>query len=304
MKFSVFQLSRKGGRQNNEDRMGYCHTKKSAIFLLADGMGGHPQGEVAAELTLQVMAGLFQEDAKPELPDVGAFLTRAVMVAHRQILRHAAQRNMPDTPRTTIVAAVVQDGAVSWIHCGDSRLYLVRDGELLVRTRDHSFAERPHAVAIGAKVRKRLNRNVLFTCLGSPSKPMFEFTGPLALQQGDRLLLCSDGLWSHLSEDDIALRLSQMPVSQAIPELVEAALLKAGERGDNVTALGLEWETPNEVQLAAQQVSTDSLRPDFFASTVYGDLHDTSADELDDAAIDRSVAEVNAAIRQTSAKKN
>ncbi len=302
MKFSVFQLSRKGGRKNNEDRMGYCYSSKSAIFLLADGMGGHPQGEVAAELTLQVMAGMFQEDAKPELPDVGAFLSHAVMVAHRQILRHAAQTQMPDTPRTTIVAAVVQDGTVSWIHCGDSRLYLVRDGELLVRTRDHSFAERPHAVAVSSRLRKRLNRNVLFTCLGSPTKPVFEVTGPLALQQGDRLLLCSDGLWSHLSEDEISLQLSQKPVSQAIPELVEAALLKAGDRGDNVTAIGLEWETPNEVQLAAQHISTDSLQPDFFASTVYGDFPDTAPDELDDASIERSMAEVNATIRRTSAK--
>ena len=303
MKFSVFQLSRKGGRKNNEDRMGYCYTSKSAIFLLADGMGGHPQGEVAAELTLQVMAGMFQEDAKPALADVGAFLSHAVMVAHRQILRHAVQTKMTDTPRTTIVAAVVQGGAVSWIHCGDSRLYLVRDGQLLVRTRDHSFAERPHAVAIGAKLRRRLNRNVLFTCLGSPSKPMFELAGPFELQQGDRLLLCSDGLWSHLSENDIAVQLSQSPVSHAIPELVEAALLKAGERGDNVTALGLEWETPDTVQMAALQISTDALRPDFFASTVYGDLLDIPAEELDDAAMDRSVAEVNAAIRQTSAKR-
>ena len=302
MKFSVFQLSRKGGRKNNEDRMGYCYSSKSAIFLLADGMGGHPQGEVAAELTLQVMAGMFQEDAKPELPDVGAFLSHAVMVAHRQILRHAAQTQMPDAPRTTIVAAVVQDGTVSWIHCGDSRLYLVRDGELLVRTRDHSFAERPHAVAVSSRLRKRLNRNVLFTCLGSPTKPVFEVTGPLALQQGDRLLLCSDGLWSHLSEDEISLQLSQKPVSQAIPELVEAALLKAGDRGDNVTAIGLEWETPNEVQLAAQHISTDSLQPDFFASTVYGDFPDTAPDELDDASIERSMAEVNATIRRTSAK--
>ena len=304
MKFSVFQLSRKGGRKNNEDRMGYCYTSKAALFLLADGMGGHPQGEVAAELALQAMAGMFQEDAKPELPDVGAFLGNAVRVAHRQILRHAAQTQMTDTPRTTIVAALVQSGSVSWIHCGDSRLYLVRDGELLVRTRDHSFAERPHAMAIGLKLRKRLNRNVLFTCLGSPSKPVLEIAGPLALQQGDRLLLCSDGLWSHLSEQEIALQLSQKPVSQAIPELVETALLKAGDRGDNVTALGLEWETPDEVQLAAKHISTDALDPDFFASTVYGDVPDAAPQEIDDAAIDRSMAEVNAAIRQTAGKRD
>ena len=98
MKFSVFQVSRKGGRKNNEDRMGYCYTSGAAIFLLADGMGGHPRGEVAAELTLQVIAGMFHEDAKPELPDVGAFLTAAVMAAHRQILRYAVEQKMADAP--------------------------------------------------------------------------------------------------------------------------------------------------------------------------------------------------------------
>ena len=303
MKFSVFQVSRKGGRKNNEDRMGYCYTSGSALFLLADGMGGHPRGEVAAELTLQVMAGMFHEDAKPELPDVGAFLTAAVMAAHRQILRYRVEQKMADAPRTTIVAAVLQAGSLSWIHCGDSRLYLVRDGKLLERTRDHSFAERRNAVADGVKISRRLNRNVLFTCLGSPIKPVLELTGPRKLQHGDRMLLCSDGLWSHLSEEHIALQLSQSPVGEAVPQLVESALLKAGDRGDNVTALALEWDAPVKRLMASQEISTDALQPNFFASTVYGGLPNTAADDLDEAAMERSIAEINAAIRQTSARK-
>ena len=303
MKFSVFQVSRKGGRKNNEDRMGYCYTSGAAIFLLADGMGGHPQGEVAAELTLQVIAGMFHEDAKPELPDVGAFLTAAVMAAHRQILRYAVEQKMADAPRTTIVAAVLQAGVLSWVHCGDSRLYLVRDGKLLERTRDHSFAERPKAMIGGSSMPKRLNRNVLFTCLGSPIKPVLELTGPRTLQHGDRMLLCSDGLWSHLSDEHIAFHLTQSPIGEAVPQLVENALLKAGDRGDNVTALALQWDAPDEILLASQGISTDALQPDFFASTVYGGLPNAAGDDMDEAAMERSVAEINAAIRQTTARK-
>ena len=303
MKFSVFQLSRKGGRKNNEDRMGYCYSSAAAIFLLADGMGGHPQGEVAAELALQVMASMFEEDAKPELPDVGAFPTAAVMAAHRQILRHAGRAKMFDSPRTTIVAAVLQGGMVSWIHCGDSRLYLVRQGKLLARTRDHSFAERHPAAGVVLKLPKRINRNVLFTCLGSPIKPVLELTGPQVLHQGDRLLLCSDGLWSSLSEDDIAFQLSQKPVSQAVPDLVETALLKAGTRGDNVTALALEWETPDPASPEGNRISMDALHVDFFASTFQSDLSEPVAEAMDEASMERSVAEINASIRRAAARK-
>ena len=64
MKFSVFQISRKGGREKNEDRMGYCYTKSSGLFLLADGMGGHPDGEVAAQLALQTVAAHYQKRSK------------------------------------------------------------------------------------------------------------------------------------------------------------------------------------------------------------------------------------------------
>ncbi len=123
MKFSVFQISRKGGREKNEDRMGYCYTKSSGLFLLADGMGGHPEGEVAAQMVLQVISALYQKEATPEIADVKAFFNMAIMAAHRQILKYAAEKNLGDTPRTTLVAAIVQGGTATWVHCGDSRLY-------------------------------------------------------------------------------------------------------------------------------------------------------------------------------------
>lgn len=303
MKFSVFQVSRKGGRENNEDRMGYCYTRGAGLFLLTDGMGGHPQGEVAAQLALRVIAAMFQKAAKPELPDVTAFLTTALMAAHRQILRYAIEHSLLDSPRTTIVAAVVQAGSVSWIHCGDSRLYLVREGELLARTRDHSFFEQHLAGAASPKLAERINRNILFTCLGSPAKPVFEVAGPLALQQGDRLMLCSDGLWASLSDADIVYHLSHKPVSQAVPDLVENALRKAGQSSDNVTVIALEWETPDGFESTQGSTSTDSISNGVFASTVQGGWLDPTLEDMDDAAIERSIAEINDAIRRSAAKK-
>jgi serine/threonine protein phosphatase PrpC len=299
MKFSVFQLSRKGGRETNEDRMGYCYTRGSGIFLVADGMGGHPKGEVAAQLALETISMMYQNEAKPEIPDVGAFLTSALLAAHARVLRFAIEKGMSDNPRTTIVAVVLQDGYASWIHCGDSRLYLVREGELLVRTRDHSFSEQQQ----GAGATGPLNRNILFTCLGSPTKPLFDLAGPVKLQQGDKIMLCSDGLWGSLADPDIVYHLGQKTVAQAVPDLVDRALHKGGAESDNVTVMALEWETPDTSDSERSSISTDSISDGVFESTFQSDLSDSPCEDFDDDAIERSIAEINEAIRRTATKR-
>ena len=301
MKFSVFQISRRGGRESNEDRMGYCYTRESGVFVLADGMGGHPEGEVAAQIALQTVSALFQRQAKPALKDVPAFLSAALLAAHHQILRYSSDKGMADSPRTTLVIAVLQGGNATWVHCGDSRLYMVRAGELLTRTRDHSYMELRNIPA----GMERINRNVLFTCLGSPTKPIYDLTGPVPLEQGDRMLLCSDGLWGTLGDDEITQQMARQAVSQSVPELVEEALRKAGATSDNVTVLALEWETPDAFE-STQGVSTCSMGDSVFASTIQGSALDGMADDiddLDDAAIERSIAEINEAIRRSAARK-
>ena len=299
MKFSVFQVSRKGGREKNEDRMGYCYTRESGLFVMADGMGGHPEGEVAAQLALQTISALYQKEARPVVQDVNEFLTSALMGAHHQIIRYAGEKGMLDTPRTTVVAAIVQEGCASWIHCGDSRLYVVRDGELLTRTRDHSYLEQQNAGVIRLD---RINRNILFTCLGSPTKPVFDIAGPVTLQQGDKILLCSDGLWGTVPDSEIVKQLSALGVSDAVPELVELALRNGGEHCDNVTVLAFEWETPDAFE-STRGISTDSISAGVFASTIQAGVLDTMVEDLDDAAIERSIAEINEAIRRSAAKK-
>ena len=299
MRFSVFQLSRQGGREKNEDRMGYCYTRQAGMFAVADGMGGHPEGEVASQLALQVLSTQFQRECLPTLDNPLNFLQRAIGVAHRQLLAYARQRGMADSPRTTLVACILQQGTVWWAHCGDSRLYLLRGRDLLARTRDHSYAELRAALQTPEQARAT-NRNVLFTCLGSPIDPVIDGVGPLPLQGGDRLLLCSDGLWDNISDADIARQMSAETIDRTVPRLVEQALLAGGARCDNVTALAVEWESSDGPEPIADTLP-ESVDQDFPSTLRWGDddatVAPTAAAAFDDAELDRSIDQLNRALR-------
>jgi PPM family protein phosphatase len=304
MRFSVYQISRKGGREKNEDRMGYCYTRDSGLFALADGMGGHPEGEVASQLALQTLSAMFQRDAKPTLADPPRFLQESIIAGHHQLLRYANQRALIDTPRTTIVACLLQGNAAYWAHCGDSRLYMVRGEKLIARTRDHSYSELQHTISHVVPLGDRFNRNVLFTCLGSPGKPVVDTVGPMLMQPGDRMLLCSDGLWGTVADTVITEMLSRNAISDAVPELVEQALRNGGAKSDNVSVLAVEWESAED-SAGASDVSTESLGDEVFASTIQASVLGADApDELDDAEIERSIREINEAIRRSSQKKS
>ncbi|MFO1338182.1 MAG: PP2C family serine/threonine-protein phosphatase [Burkholderiaceae bacterium] len=302
MRFSVYQVSRKGGREKNEDRMGYCYTRDSGLFALADGMGGHPEGEVASQLALQTLAGAFQREAKPNLKSPLRFLQDAILAGHHQLLRYATEKGLVDTPRTTVVACVLQGRAAFWAHCGDSRLYLVRGGKLIARTRDHSYTELQQTLSQVVPIDAKFNRSVLFTCLGSPGKPVVDTVGPVTLQTGDRLIVCSDGLWSQLNDDEIVDLLATRSLSDAVPEMVERALRNGGSHGDNVTVLAVEWEAVEDSDSVAG-VSTRSLGEDVFASTIQASLADNAPGDLDEAEIERSIREINEAIQRSSSKK-
>jgi serine/threonine protein phosphatase PrpC len=305
MRFSVYQVSRKGGREKNEDRMGYCYTRDSGLFALADGMGGHPEGEVASQLALQTMAAMFQRDAKSTLADPLRFLHDAIVAGHHQLLRYATEKALMDTPRTTIVACVMQGDAAYWAHCGDSRLYLVREGKLIARTRDHSYTELQETLSHVVPLGEKFNRNVLFTCLGSPGKPVVDTAGPLLLHSGDRLLLCSDGLWGSVSDAEIAQELTLRTLADAVPELVERALRHAGAKSDNVTVIAAEWEAAEDRD-STTGISTDSLGEEVFASTIQAGVAvgELPSDELDEAEIERSIKEINEAIRRSNERKS
>jgi serine/threonine protein phosphatase PrpC len=138
MRFTIYQESRTGKRASNQDRIAHCYSREALLMLVADGMGGHLHGELAAQIATQYITQAFQREARPRLPDPGLFLSRALTGAHHAILDDALDRLLPEAPRTTLVACVVQDGAAHWAHAGDSRLYLLRRGHIVTRTRDHS----------------------------------------------------------------------------------------------------------------------------------------------------------------------
>lgn len=275
--------------------MGYCFTREAGLFALADGMGGHPEGEVAAQIALQTLAALFQQEARPVLHDPQRFLQETIVIAHQQLLRYAASKGLSDTPRTTVVACIMQGNQAWWAHCGDSRLYLVRAAKLIARTRDHSYSELQEALGRVGRGTEAFNRNVLFTCLGSPGKPMVDCQGPLVLEPGDRMLLCSDGLWGSMEDHEIVQQLGDSTIAEIVPELVEQALRRGGPRSDNVTVLAVEWE--GEGDPAGD--TTQNLGNSGFASTIQGALDADLVAAMDDEEIERSVREINEVIRQS-----
>lgn len=253
MRYSVAQDSRIGGRRVNEDSVAYVRSDRAVLLLLADGMGGHPKGEVASKLALTVMTDRFLASSKPRLNDVTLFLQDALLDANDQLVRLARAEKLADSPRTTLVAAVVQDGQITWVHCGDSRLYLFRDGAVYARTLDHSLLERDRQLGREPASQLPAYRNALFTCIGSESRPIFNMAGPVTLRPGDRVMLCSDGVWSVIEEALLIEALNKQTVDMAVPGLVEQAVRRGGPSGDNASCIVLAWPDQDDFLPTSRQ---------------------------------------------------
>ncbi len=306
MRFSIYQESKKGGRKVNQDRMGYLYTRDSLMMVVADGMGGHARGEVAAQITLQALASLYQRHAKPLLADPARFLEDAIQAAHRELHAYRAEHALPEAPRTTVVACVVQQGLAVWAHAGDSRLYLIRGSRIIERTEDHSRVN--HLVHSGLitpeEARDHPERNRIFNCLGAFVAPTVEVSHPAALHHGDLLLLCSDGLWGALPDRQIAETFHSRTVMRAVPDLVEAALERAGEEADNCTAVAMSWagaEAMDMVPPTEAPVSTLVMPEGAVASTIQiPRAGEEPGTELTDDQIDEAVSEIQQAIRRAA----
>ena len=138
MRFTIFQESRKGSRKVNQDRIAYTYSRDTLLLVVADGMGGHAGGEIAAQIAVRLFIERFQQEAKPILKNPLKFLQDTMLRAHAALGSYANQFSMLETPRTTCVACIVQAGHAYWAHVGDSRLYLYRQGGLIGQTKDHS----------------------------------------------------------------------------------------------------------------------------------------------------------------------
>jgi serine/threonine protein phosphatase PrpC len=310
MQFSVYQQTHIGGRKVNQDRMGYSFTRESLLLVLADGMGGHARGEVASTITLQTMSAMFQRQATPIIHNPERFLQDAMLESHEAILRYGVQHGVKDTPRTTVVACLVQHNAAIWAHCGDSRLYWVRGSQILARTLDHSHIE--HLISKGladpSERSTHPDRNKLYNCLGATSVPKIAMSRMSSLQAGDVLLLCSDGLWGVLPDSEIVHQLSNHTIVRAVPDLIGMATTIAGAEGDNTTALAIMWQgadDASELDGEPSTISTDMLKPDEVDGTIDASaptpvVTDTEIDVFDEDEIERAIAEIRGAIEKST----
>lgn len=243
MKYSVYQSSRKGGRPYNEDRLAYAHSERALLLVVADGMGGHAHGEVASQLTVDTLAHLFKAEAQPLLADPSGFLLDAVYAAHDAINAHAMAASLPDAPRTTCVACVVQEGMATWAHVGDSRLYHFNRDRFRMHTRDHSMVQEliDRGIFSEAEAEQQAGRNFLYNAVGGSMLPDIEVSDTVPLQAGDLLLLCSDGFWGTLAPDEILAELAARPLQQAVQRLLDVAEERGGPRCDNLSVLALRY---------------------------------------------------------------
>jgi serine/threonine protein phosphatase PrpC len=289
MKFALASDSRIGARRVNQDRLGTWRTAESLLLVVADGMGGHPRGEVAAQVAVDLFGAAFQRDAKPRIADPDGFLARTLSAGHAAILREAQRLGLAESPRTVIVACVVQDGIVHWNHVGDCRLYLLRDGKILHRTRDHTVVQK---LVDQGRIREEAvtshpERNRLLQALGGYQAPHPEPAARERLAKGDVLLLCSDGFWGPLTQRQMLHALMARPLVEAILELVALAEARAGAQCDNVTVLALSW---TEERIAETQ-PLPMIAPD--AEFVY----------MTDEEIEEAIDELKAALRRSAEPK-
>lgn len=244
MRFSICQQSRIGTRTVNQDRAIYRYTRDALLLVVADGMGGHANGELAAQIAVDYMAGLFEREARPRLAHPFIFLSRLLLGGHRAIVEGARARELPEAPRTTCVVCLVQDGAAYWAHSGDSRLYLLREGRTLAQTRDHTPLRMLIDGGLLSEEQARLHpeRNRVMSCLGGDRVPQFSCSPRVDLRPGDLIALCSDGAWSPLPGARLEQLLAPRDVMQSVPRLLDAALAEAGDNADNATLIAVAWE--------------------------------------------------------------
>jgi serine/threonine protein phosphatase PrpC len=305
MRFTIYQESRQGGRANNEDRTSYCYSRDALLMVIADGMGGHHHGEIAAQIAVQTLADGFQREAKPKVADPFRFLQKAMTNAHHAILDYSARHRMQDSPRTTCVACLVQDSVAYWAHAGDSRLFLMRNGRVTAQTKDHSRVRLlvEEGMISEAQAAVHPDRNKIYSCLGSPSAPEIEFSRKTPLEHGDILLLCTDGLWGVTSGELMAVSLKGANLIQAVPMLLSQAETKGGPHGDNLSVVAVRWEEAY-VDDASSAISTQTMALNEVTTRLeeFG-RNPAYKSDLSDEEIEKAIEEIRSTIDKYTPNK-
>ena len=245
MKIEYAKVSAVGDREDNQDRAAIVVAEDAAIMLVFDGMGGHENGAQAAEIGLRIVQDDFMASDLP-LFDPQGFLYTAMARAHDEVVKIGADLAVDFRPRATCAVCLIQEGGSWWGHIGDSRIYHMRQGKLLKRSRDHSHVE--VLIQEGAITEEEAldhpMRNFVECCIGGDAPvPDMSITRKMPLEPGDVLLACSDGLWSGTSDDEMADMATSPDNSLAenLKALSVKALTTNAPYSDNTTGTALQW---------------------------------------------------------------
>jgi serine/threonine protein phosphatase PrpC len=238
-------------RENNEDRYSYWEPaseeqflRKGRLAMVADGMGGYEGGQEASRMAVEIIEELYTDasDGDPQ-----SLLVAGFHAAHKRIQQYASEHPLLRGMGTTCTAIVLLQNHLYYAHVGDSRLYLVRDSSISRLTHDHSYVNRlvEHGVISLEEAEFHPQRHILTAALGagtdiSPDTP----EQPLAVQKGDVLVLCTDGLWSLLSETEVQRAVANKNLDEACRDLVQTAKERGGP--DNITVQILRVSAGND----------------------------------------------------------
>jgi serine/threonine protein phosphatase PrpC len=239
------ELSLLGNREENQDRVAVVADDGEALFAVVDGMGGHADGARAAEAAVRAMREEFGVSSRP-LFDPDGLLHLTLGRAHDAVVALGLALPADVRPRATCAVCLVQGQSAFWAHIGDSRVYLLRGGRVLERTRDHTHVEqllRAGRITEG-QAQEHPMRNFVESCLGGdPALPEMTLGGRRTLKPGDVLLLCSDGLWSGVSDADIVALCGsrERSLAEGLAELGARAVQANAPFADNASAAALRW---------------------------------------------------------------
>jgi PPM family protein phosphatase len=227
-------------RENNEDSYIYWEPEDDADFqrkgrlaVIADGMGGYEGGQEASRIAVETVRDLYRDSPERE-PQ--AALADAFRAAHDRIVGYAVQNPELQGMGTTCTAAAIVGHELYFAHLGDSRLYLVRRGQISRLTRDHSYVGRlvESGIVRSEDAESHPQRHILTAAMGVGREAAADLApSPVPLENGDTLILCTDGLWSLVTEVDIAEVVRERDPESACEALLQLALRRGAP--DNIT---------------------------------------------------------------------
>lgn len=297
MKFTIAQGSRQGPRPYNQDRLAYSYHRHAIFMVLADGMGGHQHGDVAAEIAVKTLVEAFQRESQPMIAQPAQFLREQIAQAHEVIENVRLQKRLMESPRTTIVVALIQHNKLFCAHVGDSRLYLYRNGLVEHQTEDHSVVQslfREGKIAAN-EVEHHPHRNKIYNCVGGDRPPKVELAAPIPLREGDVIMLCSDGVWNTVPEIHMAQHMLAADINDGVTRLLDDADAASITVGDNMSAIALQWGQRVSSPLT---ISTLDLPVDVTTTMMNQAAVTPSPYALDltDDEIEKAIAEIHEAL--------